>query len=202
MSFDRGPQVYETYIMTKIYTKTGDHGDTSLFGGDRLSKSDSRIDCYGHLDELNASLGIIVSTLKVEKLSSDIQDQFVFWQSRLFDIGSHLACVNPQLKQRLPHLDENWISLLESKIDLMQAELPELKNFILPGGTLSAAHTHLARTICRRAERSVVNLRKSDNDTDLEFVVIFLNRFSDYLFVASRFLNFKMKQTEIIWVSK
>lgn len=202
MSFDRSPWVYETYIMTKIYTKTGDRGDTSLFGGDRLSKSDLRINCYGHLDELNASLGLIVSTLKVEKSNLETQRQLIFWQSRLFDIGSHLACISPQLKQKLPQLDQNWISLLESEIDAMQTELPELKNFILPGGAQPAALAHLARTICRRAERSVVHLTKSDKDSDLEFVVVFLNRFSDYLFVVSRFINFKMQQNEILWVSR
>ena len=175
----------------KIYTKTGDKGQTSLVGGTRVSKDNAQIEAYGTVDELNSAIGIVAGedTVYVEFLQ-DIQH-------KLFNIGSVLASEG-NLDFELPTVSEEDILLIEKEIDRLNEGLPRLKNFILPGGNVLSAHTHLARCICRRAERRVVTL---ENDEYL-IHIRFLNRLSDYLFVLSReYLRLDGKQ-EVIWQKK
>lgn len=175
----------------KIYTKTGDKGQTSLVGGTRVSKDNAQIEAYGTVDELNSAIGIVAGedTVYVDFLQ-DIQH-------KLFNIGSVLASEG-NLDFELPTVSEEDILLIEKEIDRLNEGLPRLKNFILPGGNVLSAHTHLARCICRRAERRVVTL---ENDEHL-IHIRFLNRLSDYLFVLSReYLRLDGKQ-EVIWQKK
>ncbi|HCD66923.1 MAG TPA: cob(I)yrinic acid a,c-diamide adenosyltransferase [Bacteroidetes bacterium] len=175
----------------KIYTKTGDKGQTSLVGGTRVSKDNAQIEAYGTVDELNSAIGIVAGedTVYVDFLQ-DIQH-------KLFNIGSVLASEG-NLDFELPTVSEEDILLIEKEIDRLNEGLPRLKNFILPGGNVLSAHTHLARCICRRAERRVVTL---ENDEYL-IHIRFLNRLSDYLFVLSReYLRLDGKQ-EVIWQKK
>src|SRR5262245_40174400 len=138
----------------KIYTKTGDDGTTGLIGGSRVRKSDPRLDCYGTIDELNAALGLAAVALQ-----GVIREQVIQIQNDLFVIGSHLATPDAQAATRsnLPAIDEQLVTRLEMQIDSAEAELPPLKNFILPGGSEAAARLHQARTVCRRAERLLVD---------------------------------------------
>jgi cob(I)alamin adenosyltransferase len=181
----------------KIYTKTGDTGETALYGGKRLSKADIKIECYGTVDELNSTIGVIVSLLNESKTHSDIQTQLIKIQSRLFDIGTHLAAEYGKKNLILPEINNSQIAEMEQQIDQWQAQLPELKNFILPGGNIIAAHTHIARTVCRRAERMVVALTQQEEVQPI--LIHYLNRLSDYLFVLARYINFTTNTDEIIW---
>ncbi len=179
----------------KIYTKTGDEGKTSLIGGTKLLKSDLRIEAYGTVDELNSFIGL-VSDYCPEAHSKSMLKEI---QDRLFTIGSSLAC-DPHKETRLhiPDLHESDVQLLEDEIDSMNEELPEMKNFILPGGHPSVSVAHIARCVCRRAERCCVNLKT--NDSNLEPLIIkYLNRLSDYLFVLGRFFSHKLNIAELIW---
>ena len=172
----------------KIYTKTGDTGETSLVGGTRVSKSDAKIEAYGTVDELNSSLGVIAS------LDVHYSDFIKSIQHKLFNIGSVLAA-EEDLSFELPDIALSDISLLEQEIDRLNKSLPKLKNFILPGGSVLSAHTHVSRCICRRAERRVVIL----GDAKYGMHIKYLNRLSDYLFILSReFLRIEGKE-EVIW---
>lgn len=176
----------------KIYTKTGDDGTTGLIGGVRVQKYHLRVDSYGHVDELNSALGIVRSLCDDSATASAIGEI----QDRLFTLGSYLAAA-PGNKMVLPELRESDVAYLETEIDRMTAELPELKNFILPGGSTAGAHAHLARSICRRAERAVVHLNSEEK---LDAAVIhYLNRLSDYLFTLARWLDKKNGAEEIVW---
>src|SRR5256885_4593817 len=161
----------------KIYTKTGDAGETSLFGGTRVAKNDPRIEAYGTVDELNSFIGVARASWP----SSPIDGELDRIQSDLFDVGAHLASPGTS---RFAAVDEARIEALEQSIDAMTGELPPLKSFILPGGSMAAAQLHVARTICRRAERLVVPLGD-------EATIRYLNRLSDYLFTAARFANLR-----------
>ncbi len=172
----------------KIYTKTGDTGETSLVGGTRVSKSDAKIEAYGTVDELNSSLGVIAS------LDVQYSDFIKSIQHKLFNIGSVLAA-EEDLSFELPDIALSDITLLEQEIDRLNKSLPKLKNFILPGGSVLSAHTHVSRCICRRAERRVVILGDAKYGTHIKY----LNRLSDYLFILSReFLRIEGKE-EVIW---
>ncbi len=177
----------------KIYTKTGDKGTTALFGGKRVSKCDARIEAYGTVDELNAYIGLIrfknIDTRAIEILS-EIQD-------RLFTLGSILASEPGKNNLKVPYLNEEDVELLEKEIDKMNETLPELKSFVLPGGNDVIGFCHVARCICRRAERDVVNLAQSEPVPDI--VVKYLNRLSDYLFVLSRKLTYDENLSETPW---
>lgn len=177
----------------KIYTKTGDKGETSLIGGVRVPKYHLRIESYGTVDELNSYIGLIIDTLKDPigaKTLYEIQD-------RLFTIGSVLASDPVKSKMKIPDVHNQDIELLEHEMDVMDAALPELKNFILPGGTIVASHCHVARCICRRAERLVVHLA---SETEVpEIIVRYLNRLSDYLFMLSRKVVHDAGAAEITW---
>ncbi|MEZ5037955.1 MAG: cob(I)yrinic acid a,c-diamide adenosyltransferase [Chitinophagales bacterium] len=184
----------------KVYTKTGDLGDTALYGGQRVSKSDIKIDSYGNVDELNSSIGVVISLLNEKKLLLETIEQLHEIQEILFDIGAHLAKQFGKEKLVLPEIKEEYINILEQQIDKWTEELPELKFFILPGGNIIAAHTHIARTVCRRAERSAVLL--SHQEPVESILIKYLNRLSDYLFVLSRYINFISKSDEIIWLGR
>ena len=169
----------------KIYTKTGDHGETSLFGGARVPKDDPRIEAYGTIDELNSFLGVARASWP----SSPLDAQLDRIQSDLFDVGAHLAAPG---SSRFAGADPARIAELEKSIDAMESELAPLRNFILPGGCAAAAHLHVARTVCRRAERLVVALRE-------EASIVYLNRLSDFLFVAARYANLKHGVDDVVW---
>lgn len=174
----------------KIYTRTGDQGQTSLFGGDRVAKNDPRIESYGTIDELNSFIG----AARAAWIGGAIDEELHLIQMDLFDIGAHLAAPRGT---RVAPVAEERIARLEQGIDAMESELPPLKNFILPGGSAAAAQLHLCRTVCRRAERLVVALGY-DDETTLRSLV-YLNRLSDYLFVAARFANLGHGVEDVVW---
>ena len=179
----------------KIYTKTGDDGTTSLIGGTKVLKSDLRIEAYGTVDELNSYLGLcrdLVNDDHVKALLGSLQD-------RLFTIGSTLACDPAKdLKMQLPDLHESDIELLEKEIDRMEESLEPLKNFILPGGHSTVSQIHIARCICRRAERCCVRLEHPLTNKE-DRSIKYLNRLSDYLFVLARYMAKQLHVEEIPW---
>ncbi|TVR82235.1 MAG: cob(I)yrinic acid a,c-diamide adenosyltransferase [Chitinophagaceae bacterium] len=180
----------------KIYTKTGDKGKTSLLGGTKVPKYHLRIEAYGTIDELNAHLGMIMSFDEKKLVSEKLR----LIQDRLFTIGSSLAADPEKTKMVIPDLKEEDITFLENEIDKMESELPSLKNFILPGGNSLSASIHIARCVCRRAERNVVHLSE-EHFTETK-VIIYLNRLSDYLFVLSRWITFTYGLEEINWTPR
>ena len=180
----------------KIYTKTGDQGMTGLFGGPRRLKSDLRIDAYGTVDELNAYIGL-VRDLKANQNRTKILTEI---QDRLFTIGALLAANPDKQNIKVPQLAMEDVEMLEKEIDKMENELEPMKSFVLPGGHLSVSHCHVARTVCRRAERTVVSLSEKEDVADL--VVIYLNRLSDYLFVLSRKISKELGASETPWKPK
>ena len=182
----------------KIYTKTGDAGKTSLIGGTRVLKSDLRIEAYGTVDELNSFIGV-VSDYCTDEHAKNILKEI---QDRLFTIGSELAC-DPEknIKMKIPDLYESDIELLEKEMDAMDAELPVMKNFILPGGMPVVSFTHVARSVCRRAERCCINLSEHDSKVD-PLIIKYINRLSDYLFMLARFTGMKNNAPEIIWKAR
>jgi cob(I)alamin adenosyltransferase len=181
-------------MKNKIYTKTGDKGETSLIGGTRLPKYHLRIECYGTLDELNSFVGYLRDQLPDETYKSIL----LRIQDRLFTAESLLA-TDPQkpILRKLPQLAEGDISLLESEIDKMSEDLPELKSFILPGGHTSVSLCHICRTVCRRAESNVIRLSAED-EVD-EIVIRYLNRLSDYFFALSRRTAFDHGIPDLAW---
>ncbi len=177
----------------KIYTKTGDDGSTSLLGGGRVRKSEPRIDCYGNVDELNAVIGWCAVAAADAQL-----DQLRGIQNDLFIIGSHLAVADGAAAPKsLPALDESAVARLEMQIDAAVAHLPELRTFILPGGSELAGRLHIARTVCRRAERRLVSF--SQDRPVPPAVLTFLNRLSDWLFVQARLANHQAGVTDLPW---
>jgi cob(I)alamin adenosyltransferase len=175
----------------KIYTKTGDKGQTSLVGGERVAKSHPRIEAYGTVDELNAYIGLLgdqAVNLSRRALLKEIQD-------RLFTIGANLASINENPK--VPDLYEEDVTLLEKAMDEMDASLQPLRAFVLPGGHQSVSFCHVARTVCRRAERLIINL--AANEPVDELVIKYMNRLSDYLFVLSRKMTQELGTEEITW---
>lgn len=180
----------------KIYTKTGDRGDTGLFGGDRVSKASARVEAYGDVDELNSVLGLA----RAEQLGVEGADRFdallLAIQSRLFDLGAELA--NGRSKDLgIPLVDDADIEAMELAIDAAETELAPLKAFVLPGGTVLASRLHMARTVCRRAERRVVALA---SEVELRPETIrYLNRLSDLLFVLARLANARRGVPDVPW---
>lgn len=177
----------------KIYTKTGDKGSTSLLGGTRVSKNHIRIESYGEVDELNSFIGL----LRDQDIAEHAKLILIEIQDRLFTIGSSLASDPGKSKVKIPELSQEDIDLLESEIDKMNEVLPEMRSFVLPGGHTSVSFCHIARCVCRRAERHVVRL--AQNEEVNELVIIYLNRLSDYLFVLSRKIAFDLKAIETPW---
>ena len=179
----------------KIYTKTGDNGSTSLFGGDRLLKSDIRVEAYGTVDELNSYVGLLADKLVATDISIHLQKI----QNILFNIGSVLATVDEQYKSKLPELKKDYILFLENQIDLMQEKLPVMTQFVLPGGHEYVSLAHVVRTVCRRAERAIVRIDNTEQDLQIQWSIIYLNRLSDYFFVLSRFLTQYYGTKEVNW---
>jgi cob(I)alamin adenosyltransferase len=169
----------------KIYTKTGDNGETGLFGGERVSKDHIRINAYGTVDELNSFIGLAITEVK----SQEIKDILIDIQNKLFVVGSDLATPENEKNKKLniQRTSEDFITKAENDIDIITDKLEPLRNFILPGGSKGAALLHICRTVTRRAEREVVQLKKMDYISDN--ILIFLNRLSDLFFVLSRFEN-------------
>lgn len=182
----------------KIYTKTGDRGTTGLFGGKRVSKNNPRLHAYGTIDELNAHLGFVLSLCHHEKNATcDIHIKLLAIQNELFVIGGQLAAANDKTNNKIPQLSPNAVGRLENGIDIMNKNLPELRNFILPGGVPQAAAIHIARTVARRAERMVIALPQ--HNATMKKIIKYLNRLSDFLFVLARFINHQHRADEKIW---
>lgn len=175
-----------------VYTKSGDKGKTSLYQGKRVSKASLRIEAIGTIDELNSVIGIAVSTFKAK--NPKLKANLLKIQSDLLEIGAALA--NPSSKVNF----EPKVKEFELEIDKLDKKLPELQNFILPGGSLTGANLHLARTVARRAERRITEL--SEKERVDEGIIIYLNRLSDFLFMTARFINHKEKKKEAIWTSR
>lgn len=182
---------------SKVYTRSGDKGETGLVGGSRLSKGSDLIDLYGEVDELNSHLGVTVTLLEDKNLIDDLHTI----QVKLFDLGSNLACEpEKRVKFQLPQLSEDDVSWLEKKIDHFDAQLEPLKYFVLPGGAHTSALLHVCRTVCRRVERKLVG-HLAIELTPL-YAREYINRLSDYFFVLSRYLNKVEGKSEIYWVPK
>lgn len=177
----------------KIYTKTGDLGETSLLGGERLKKSHVQIESYGTVDELNSWIGL----LRDQEMSEEYRAQLIEIQDRLFTIGSLLATSLQGTKMKLPEISLGDIEYLEKNIDEMNEELPEMRSFVLPGGHTTVSYAHIARCVCRRAERLVVAMKEVGFEQQI--VLTYLNRLSDYLFVLSRKLTQDLNAPEIPW---
>lgn len=181
--------------MFKIYTKTGDKGGTSLIGGVRVSKSHIRIESYGTVDELNSFIGMVndlAGNAQINEWLHEIQD-------RLFTVGSVLA-TNPdkEVKMKLPDLHDADVTWLEQRIDEMNEVLPEMRSFILPGGNLASSTCHVARCVCRRAERICVHMQET-NEVIPALIIQYLNRLSDFLFVLARYISHLHHAPEIPW---
>lgn len=182
----------------KVYTKTGDKGKTSLFGGARVPKHNARIESYGTVDELNSYIGLVRDSIELEperKTLKEIQD-------RLFTLGAILAADPSKDKEKLqtPDLHDSDVELLEQEIDRMEESLPALQHFVLPGGHVTVSFCHIARCVCRRAERLSVALH--EQQPVLPIVIQYLNRLSDYLFVLGRFLAQELQAEEVKWIPR
>lgn len=178
----------------KIYTRTGDKGQTSLIGGTRVPKHHIRIEAYGTVDELNSWIGVIRDTAN----NDNINEQLISIQNTLFTIGSHLANDPEKSKMKLPEITEAEVKSLEDAIDAMDAQLEPMKHFVLPGGHIAVSNCHVARCVCRRAERCIIHL--SEEFAVEEIIVRYINRLSDYLFTLSRKLSADMDAKEIPWI--
>ena len=185
-------------MAVKIYTRTGDAGLTGLIGGTKVPKSALRIETYGTVDELNSYLGLVGDLLPEGVNKKEIKEI----QDRLFAIGSSLAC-DPEKEpaMKIPDLKEEDTRFLEEQIDWMEQQLPQMKHFILPGGHVAVSTTHVARCVCRRAERHCVNLHENGSFVEPE-VLKYLNRLSDYLFVLARYIAHTLQVAEVIWKAR
>ncbi|MDQ3110413.1 MAG: cob(I)yrinic acid a,c-diamide adenosyltransferase [Bacteroidota bacterium] len=177
----------------KIYTKTGDKGQTSLIGGTRVPKHHIRIEAYGTVDELNSWVGLLRDTIA----DAHVKTILIEVQDRLFTIGSLLAADPEKSKMKLPELKESDVTLLEKEIDEMDKVVPPMKSFVLPGGNEIVSHCHITRCICRRAERCTIHLTETSPVN--EIIIQYLNRLSDYLFMLSRKLSMDLGAEEIPW---
>ena len=171
--------------INKVYTKSGDKGKTQLIGGDKVSKDNPRIDCYGTIDELNATLGMFVSALDGTSAKEALVPKLLRIQNELFNVGTQLATPDLERRSSMPDIRVAHITALEEEMDLLNESLPDLRSFVLPGGSQASACAHLARTVCRRAERQVVSLAASEYIADRH--LMYLNRLSDALFVFGRY---------------
>jgi cob(I)alamin adenosyltransferase len=187
----------------KIYTKTGDQGTTALFGGTRVPKDHIRIDSYGTVDELNSHIGLI----RDQAIDAHYKTILIEIQDRLFTVGAILATPpekeikkNGELRLQNLGITESDIELLENEIDTMESSLPPMTHFVLPGGHTTVSYCHIARCVCRRAERLAVHL--SHNEPVAEITIKYLNRLSDYLFVLARKLSFDLNAEEVKWIPR
>lgn len=180
----------------KIYTKTGDSGTTGLVGGQRVPKTDLRITAFGEVDELNACIGVAIASCPHEL----VRTALIEVQSQLFNLGAQLAA--PSSDPGVEVITSKHVDGLERQVDTISSQLEPLRSFILPGGSLLAAHLHLARTVCRRAERQVLRLSQQPNEDVDRWVLIYLNRMSDYLFVMARLGNQLENVEDIPWLGR
>ena len=181
--------------MTRIYTKTGDEGETGLFGGPRVPKDDPRVEGYGEIDELNAAIGLARSF----ELPAELDAICASLQDRLFTVGAMLATPKEsKAAGYIPQLKPEWVAEMERQLDAFAEALPPLTAFILPGGSRAASALHLCRTICRRAERRIVGLLR-EGIAEKE-IVVFLNRLSDLLFSMARMANLRANVKDVVWV--
>jgi cob(I)alamin adenosyltransferase len=185
----------------RVYTKAGDKGETSLIGGERVSKADPRLDCYGTIDELNAVIGLAVEALAGSAAGPHLTPILRRVQNELFNLGCELATPDAERRARLPRIEQRHVDGIERDIDAVNDELPALTSFVLPGGGWPSAYLHLARTVCRRAERLVVGLARAE-DIGGELPVVYLNRLSDALFVWGRWCAHKDGKPEALWDSR
>ena len=186
--------------INKVYTKAGDRGTTQLIGGEKVSKSNARIACYGTVDELNAALGMCLSALETSRAQGELTPKLLRIQNELFNVGTQLATPDPKRRSELPNVRAELISRLEEEMDAFNEQLPDLTSFVLPGGSECSARFHVARTVCRRAERMVVELAGSDDVDDLH--ISYLNRLSDALFVFGRYSLHADGLPEHLWEPK
>jgi cob(I)alamin adenosyltransferase len=185
----------------KIYTKTGDKGETGLIGGRRVSKADPRIVAYGTVDELNSSVGMAICMLRAEEIFADLADALVQVQNDLFVVGSDLADPDyPEGKHSTPRVTDSMASALEPVIDKFEGELAPITFFILPGGSAPASMLHICRGVSRRAETAAVALSKSEQINPA--IVVYLNRLSDMLFVSARLANKRLGVPDVAWVNR
>lgn len=184
----------------RVYTRGGDQGQTSLIGGDRVSKSSPRLDGYGTVDELNATLGLVGEALAASAAGPHLLPILRRVQNELFNLGAELATADADTRAKLPRIEQRHIDALESDIDAVNDDLPALRSFILPGGGWASAYLHLARTVCRRCERLIVGLAATEDIG--EHAVQYLNRLSDALFVWGRWCALKDGKDEPLWDSR
>jgi cob(I)alamin adenosyltransferase len=184
----------------RVYTRGGDQGETSLIGGERVSKASARLDCYGTADELNAVLGLAAEALRPSAAGPHLTPIVRRVQNELFNLGCELATPDAERRAKLPRIEQRHIDALERDIDAVNDELPTLQSFVLPGGGWASAYFHLARTVCRRCERLVVALGQGGDDVGL--TVQYLNRLSDALFVWGRWCAHKDGEPEPQWDSR
>ena len=185
----------------RVYTKGGDKGETSLIGGDRVSKADPRLDCYGTVDEVNATLGLVRTALASSAAGPHLLPILHRVQNELFNLGAVLAAPDPERRAKLPQIEDRHVDGLERDIDAVNDDLPPLTSFVLPGGGAASAAFLLARTVCRRCERLVVALAQAE-DIGGDLPVQYLNRLSDALFVWGRWCALKDGEPEPLWDSK
>jgi cob(I)alamin adenosyltransferase len=185
----------------RVYTKGGDKGETSLIGGDRVSKADPRLECYGTIDEVNATIGLMIEALSQSAAGDHLAPILRRVQNELFNLGCELATPDAERRAKLPRIEARHVEGLERDIDAVNDDLPMLKSFVLPGGGWPSAYAHLARTVCRRAERLVVGLMQSE-DIGGDLPVQYLNRLSDALFVWGRWAAHKDGKPEPLWDSR
>ena len=182
-------------MKSNLYTGTGDSGTTSLVGGQRISKCSSRLEAYGTLDEFSSFLGVVLSS---DKCPKDLKLQMLQVQNSLFDVGCYLATAIEEGTSPSCHgIDSSAIEKVEGWIDYLDAETPKIRAFVLPGGTELSAHCHVARTVCRRAERRILTLAEEEYVDPP--VLRWINRLSDYLFIAARYLNHVAEVDELVW---
>lgn len=180
--------------MAKIYTRTGDDGTTGLFGGPRVRKNDLRVAAYGDVDELNSHLGVVLAG----ELPETLRTMLILIQHELFDLGGELASPDPD-RMGTRTLDSSQVERLERQIDELSEAVPPLRQFVLPGGALAAARLHVARTVCRRAERTLLSLIDSASEQVGKVPLVYLNRLSDWLFAAARFANCSAGVSDVPW---
>jgi cob(I)alamin adenosyltransferase len=188
----------------RVYTRGGDRGQTSLIGGERVSKASGRLDGYGTVDELNATLGLVNEALGASAAGPHLLPIIRRVQNELFNLGAELATADPATRAKLPRIEQRHVDGLERDIDAVNDDLPVLASFVLPGGGWASAYFHLARTVCRRCERIVVGLASAeDGDSDAgDLAVQYLNRLSDALFVWGRWCALKDGKDEPLWDSR
>jgi len=186
----------------RVYTRGGDQGQTSLIGGDRVSKASLRLECYGTVDETNATIGLVIESLAASAAGPQLVPVLRRVQNELFNLGAELAAQDPATRDKLPRIEQRHVDGLERDIDAVNDDLPALKSFVLPGGGWPSAYCHLARTVSRRCERLVVALGATEGEDVGPLAVAYLNRLSDALFVWGRWCAWKDGQPEPLWDSR